>query len=1073
MDSSFAKIDVMSHSQRSFRYGCMIRTLRCPFGAVCAFLVILHAVGFAQKTNKDSAPMDEAPYAIWSTQAALSFESNRFKYTRDAAGNQIPDFSQCGYQGSDVPIPLIPSRVRVAPADGDDTLRIQQAVDYVARLAPDQNGIRGAVLLESGEFQVEGNIQITVSGIVLRGRGAGADGTTIRAIGKDRRALIRVVGRGKMTHVDPPQRIVDDYVPVGARTITLERTSGMRVGDSVIVTRASTAEWIRAIECDGPGVGWRAASRDIRWLRVVKRIIDRSVELDAPLTTAIEQRFGGGTVQAYTWPDRIEQVGVEDLRLIADFDEQHPHDEEHAWFGVTIQNVANAFVCRVEFRHFAGGAVMLGDGTKWVTVADCIALAPVSEIGGYRRHTFFTQGQQCLFVRCWSERGRHDFSVGHCAPGPNAFVNCYAAAALAESGPLESWASGVLYDNVRIDGNDLRLGNRWSSPTGTGWSAANCVLWQCQAANIRCDRAPTANNWAIGIWATPAGDGVIQQLSEFVKPISIYQQQLRERCGTEAAQRVGPFLLNPQTATNPNLKEAAKFAAQSNKPARQLIDLIHDRWKEVAQPPANDPPLVPTHVPDKDRDDVRRPLSIQNGWLSVDGKLKTGGHLTPTWWRGSIQPDQAPSFGPAITRFVPGRIGAGLTDDLQQVVEKMLKNRVASYDHHYGLWYDRRRDDHLMVRRSSGEVAPPFFEQPFARTGQGTAWDGLSRYDLSKFNPWYFDRLRQFAELCDDCGIVLFHQSYFQHNLLEAGAHWADSPWRPVNNVNDTGLPEPPPYIGDKRIFLAHQFYDISDPRRRELHRAYIRQCLRVFSEQTNVIQLTSAEYTGPLAFVQFWLDTIIEWKQETGRKVLVGLSCTKDVQDAILADPLRRPHVDVIDIRYWTYTEQGRLYAPRGGQNLAPRQHLRQQRPAAASFATIVQSVREYRTKYPRKAVTYYADLHCRSGRDGWAVLMGGGSLPNVPCLPAELEHVILRFQPSNVLKLAPRQWCLAEGNREFLVYSAKRRSPGTIDLPANHIYQYATIDRTTGRLNGPFQNVVNSQLPIPASETVFWVRR
>ena len=58
---------------------------------------------------------------------------------------------------------------------------------------------------------------------------------------------------------------------------------------------------------------------------------------------------------------------------------------------------------------------------------------------------------------------------------------------------------------------------------------------------------------------------------------------------------------------------------------------------------------------------------------------------------------------------------------------------------------------------------------------------------------------------------MLLHQNYFQHNILEAGAHWADSPWRPANNVNDTGLPEPPPYIGDKRLFMAPNFYDLSN----------------------------------------------------------------------------------------------------------------------------------------------------------------------------------------------------------------------------------------------------------------------
>jgi len=126
----------------------------------------------------------------------------------------------------------------------------------------------------------------------------------------------------------------------------------------------------------------------------------------------------------------------------------------------------------------------------------------------------------------------------------------------------------------------------------------------------------------------------------------------------------------------------------------------------------------------------------------------------------------------------------------------------AVLEHHWGLWYDRRRDDHEMVRRIDGEVWPPFYEQPWARSGVGTAWDGLSKYDLTKFNPWYFARLKSFADLCDRKGLVLVQQTYFQHNILEAGAHWADFPWRPANCLQATGFPEPPPYVNKKRVFM-------------------------------------------------------------------------------------------------------------------------------------------------------------------------------------------------------------------------------------------------------------------------------
>src|SRR5208337_2904766 len=158
--------------------------------------------------------------------------------------------------------------------------------------------------------------------------------------------------------------------------------------------------------------------------------------------------------------------------------------------------------------HFAGSAVAIYESCRGVTVEDCLSMAPVSEEAGARRNTFFTMGQQTLFMRCWAEHGNHDFSVGHCAAGPNAIVQCEATLPFGDSGPIESWASGVLYDNVRIDGNGLSLANRGSAGEGAGWAAANSVLWQCSASLVRCENPPTAQNWAFGCWGEFAGNGI-------------------------------------------------------------------------------------------------------------------------------------------------------------------------------------------------------------------------------------------------------------------------------------------------------------------------------------------------------------------------------------------------------------------------------------------------------------------------------------------------------------------------------------------------------------------------------------
>ncbi|HVT30160.1 MAG TPA: hypothetical protein VHE81_19265, partial [Lacipirellulaceae bacterium] len=491
---------------------------------------------------------------------------------RDSLGNRIPDFSNCGYAGADRDIPDVPDRITVTPGGGDDGPRIQAAIERLAAVPVDEHGFHGSVWLAPGRFDVGGQIRITHSGIVLRGSGAGKGGTALVATGKDRRPLVRVEGTANRHFTgDSKHRVMDEYVPVGARRLRLDSIANLKVGDTVLVIRPSTREWIDAIAMNAFGVAWKPGTRDVRWDRVITRIEGNVIVLDAPITTAIERRFGGASVEAYDWPGRISNVGIEDLSLESEYATGHPQDEDHAWFGVTVNDVQNAWVARVEFRHFAGGAVTLWENTKHVTVEDCISLDPISELAGYRRRTFFTQGQLSLFLRCYSANGRHDFAVGHCAAGPNAFVNCRAAEAHGSSGPVESWASGVLYDNVRIDGAALELENRWMAPPGAGWSAANCVVWQCQAAMICAFRPPTANNWAIADWGQFAGDATFANRCDFVRPISLYQSQLRSRRGERAAAPIGLGLVNPISSTNPTLAEAAQFAAQSTHPARQLI----------------------------------------------------------------------------------------------------------------------------------------------------------------------------------------------------------------------------------------------------------------------------------------------------------------------------------------------------------------------------------------------------------------------------------------------------------------------------------------------------------------------
>ncbi|PTY07489.1 pectate lyase [Opitutaceae bacterium EW11] len=946
-------------------------------------------------------------------------KDGKLAYVADAKGNRVPDFSSAGYGGGGVRLPEAAAVVVVSPVDGEDGGRIQAAIDYVSGLAPGPDGLRGAVVLAKGRYEIAGQLRISVGGVVLRGSGSGSDGTVLVATGTDRRSLIEIHGRADRT-VDTKRHAVQAaYVPVGAIKIQVADAGAFKAGDLVRIERPSTKEWLQQLGMhEAParsGFFWRPGTVNVAWDRTVLAVSGDELTLDAPLTTALEAGLGGGTVAAYRWPGRIERVGVEHLRCDSAYDGSNPKDEQHSWMAVHVDAVRDAWIRDVVTEHFASSAVYLAEGASRITVQDCASLSPVSELAGYRRVTFFTAGQQTLFLRCRAEEGRNDFVAGYLAAGPNVFLECLAAPTHGFSGSIGSWASGLLFDNVNIDGGELRLDNLETWNQGVGWSTANSVVWQSKASRLICRIPPGAANWASGVWAMFVGDGIWSMTSEFVKPDSLYRAQLEERLGKKALEIFGATATPPVSEKTPLWERiAAQVRAQSS-PATL---------------------------------EARDGLSLDHGWLTARNRLLVGREQDTTWWRGQLNPARTNEVGPNLTRFVPGRTGPGLTDDLVELADSMQASNRVVLRHHWGLWYDRRSDDHQMIRRPDADVWPPFYEQPWLRSGKGEAWDRLSQYDLSRYNPWYFGRLRSFAAVCRERRLVLVDDMYFQHNILEAGAHWASFPWRSANNVQAVGFPEPPPYVGDKRIFMAEAFYDLSHPVRRELHRAYIRQCLANLQDEPNVIHLFGAEFSGPLSFMRFWLDTVAEWEAETGRKPLIGLSAPKDVQDAILDDPQRSRIVSVIDFTYWWRTDKG-LYAPPGGANLSPRQEERKWRGGRPSGPSLAAMAREYRERFPEKAIITGLDQS-----DGWAFAAAGGSLPALPsATDPRLLEALARMSPVKV-RHGNRTWVLGEADRQYFVYSYETRP--TIDLGASSgSFRVLRVDAKTGAVQDTGETV------------------
>lgn len=953
----------------------------------------------------------------------------------DNLGNLIPDFSYAGYKASEKAIPNVEAKIFVPKQDGDATETIQKAIDYVGQLKPDKNGFRGAVLLDKGTFEINGTLYLENSGVVLRGSGNAENETLILGTGIKREAIIRILGKNDITYSDT-LALRDKYVPLGTKTLYLESAAQLQVSDEIIIKKPLTKKWLETLNTEYFGgesgwIGWKTRDWDIRANRVVSNIEGNTITLNAPLTF-VSDDYSQIEVIKYSWEGRINQVGIENLSIQSTFDAANEKDEQHRWFGITMQNVKDAWVRQINFKHLAGGAVSLLKTAQQITVEDCISTEPVSEIAAHRRQTFYTEGQQTLFQRCYSEFGYNDFTIGgYGTAGPNAFVQCESYSSYNSSGAIGSWATGVLFDVAYIDGASINYNNREQAGRGAGWTAANSVIWESSASKIACYSPPTAQNWAFGVWGgIMTGNGHWKDVNNHITPRSLFYALLENRLEKLP---FNPFVydMGSEPTSSPTVEQAQQLTQEAMAPKTTTKDWIHEVSKEN-KIPVDVKKLKSVHeLKDKSfrgsESKKQSKVEITNGWLTFNGKVITGKKAPVMWWRGSLRDHDVNRASAHVTRFVPGKTGKGYTDNLNEVVAEFKENNVAALDHNYGLWYERRMDDHERVRRIDADVWAPFYEQPFARTGTDLAWDHLSKYDLTKPNQWYWERLGTFADLAEKEGQLLIQQQYFQHNILEAGAHWSSSPWRSANNVNATDFPEPVPYAGDKRIFMAEQFYDVTHQHRRKLHQQFIRQSLENFKNNSNVVHFTSEEYTGPLHFMEFWLDEVKRYKDETSGKGIIGLGATKDVQDAILNDNKRAAVVDLIDIKYWHYREDGSVYAPEGGKNLAPRQHARKMKTGKETEEQIYRAVREYRQKFPEKVVFY--STHA-APRFGWSILMAGGSLANIPEIDISGFYEALtsmKMDKNETHKSA--RWTLKNDGNSYLIY-LKNTDAVTLDL-------------------------------------------
>ncbi len=520
-------------------------------------------------------------------------------YNTDANGFVIPDFSYAGYHNGNREIPNVLVVKEISPVSGDNTAHIQSAIDAIGKLNKNELGIRGALLLKAGLYEVSGTLSVKHDGVIIRGEGNGSSASTSTIIyakgnSPEQRDVI-ILGNTSQNKWDvkvsnTTKNITDAVVPVGSMSFSVTSTTPFQVGDPIAIYHPCTQAWVEAVDYggvpSGSGEQWKEGQLPIIYHRYITAIAENKITIDAPLFYTLNNSLAQSQIYKINVTSKpiYQEIGIENLRI--DIESKGGEDEAHAWQAIRFKTVENCWAKNVVTKGFGQSGFITECCTR-TTIQDCKAIDPVSFITGERRYNFNTyiNSQLILFKDCYANNGRHHYvSNGMSSTSGNVFLNCVSDATHNVSEGHRQWTQGMLYDGHK-DINLIRtfvlgLYNRVDMGTGHGWSAVHSVLWNCDVTSegiIGLQKPPTAQNYAIGCTAktitgkpvssTDFPPGYVELQNKPIAAIpSLYLAQLNDRKQSTAIQKIvcqeeafnlsienGKIILNFQESTGQKL----------------------------------------------------------------------------------------------------------------------------------------------------------------------------------------------------------------------------------------------------------------------------------------------------------------------------------------------------------------------------------------------------------------------------------------------------------------------------------------------------------------------------------------
>lgn len=483
-------------------------------------------------------------------------DTGRLIYRHTQNGDRIADFSFAGYHGGGVTLPEVPQRYVVKPSGEDDTAAIQQAIDKVGNL-PLIDRSRGAVVLASGTFHLNGTLRFDTSGVVLRGAGMQEQGTTLFLTGRPHLALA-VAGNLKVAAVGKPTTVTDAYVASGVNSFRVADASGLQAGDTISISKPVTKNWLHRMGMDnlgdrnGKSEHWIEDNMTVR--RRITAISGNLIELEVPLIDSYDAAWLGVnsvSISKVLLSGQLTEIGIELMRVVAPTQNIKLGDPE--FDGIKMKNATDSWLKSVAFQDTTN-SVSIDSGTERITVLSVDVINHVSIVGAAKPFDFSVNGTQILLDRCTGTgNNTFYFATQGGQQGPVVLLH----SKFFGNGhiqPHQRWSTGLLVDNCEVLEGGIDFMNRGQMGSGHGWTMGWAVAWNNVAKSFNMNQPPGVVNWVIGntgLLINPPmpvfdqsaprllPESTVESPGRAVRPRSLYLQQLKERMGEAALREIG------------------------------------------------------------------------------------------------------------------------------------------------------------------------------------------------------------------------------------------------------------------------------------------------------------------------------------------------------------------------------------------------------------------------------------------------------------------------------------------------------------------------------------------------------